>query len=93
MAKNSADADQAPAGPPVGEASPERRFWQYTGPERLYTHIPVTMRDGDVIEYNATDTGVALPPLPDGHWAAHDGPATVGPDNHPQLVDEVTPDA
>lgn len=134
MAKTTppADADQAPTDQPAApaaqsEASPERRYWRYTGPERLYAHIPVTVRDGDVVEYTAdavatedrvladphtlTSAGVtaadvaahfgevsgarveAAPPAYDGHWEPCDGPATVRPDNHPQLVDEVTPDA
>lgn len=57
MAKTTppAEADQAPEEQPAAaEAPPERRFWRYSGPERTYAHIPVTVRDGDVIEYNLT---------------------------------------
>jgi hypothetical protein len=43
--------DEQPAAAP--EAPPGPRFWRYSGPERTYTHIPVTVRDGDVVEYTA----------------------------------------
>ncbi len=75
--------DQAvdePTGPP------DPTCWEYQGPERLYMHIPVTVRPGDVIKH-------AGPPADDGCWTPHDGPATRHPDNHTEPAEEVSPDA
>lgn len=51
--------------------------WRYSGEERVYTHIPVTVADGDVVEWPE-------PPADDGHWAkVEDGEAFTikAPDN------------
>jgi hypothetical protein len=99
MAKTTppADADQAPAEelPATLEAPPGPRFWRYSGPERTYADIPVTVQVGDVIEYTRTaevemvvdgdivgNHTFAVPPAYDGCWEPCDGPATVHPDNH-----------
>jgi hypothetical protein len=49
--------------------------WRYTGPERIYSHIPITVQDGDVLVW---------PQLPadDGSWASTTSPATTLPDNY-----------
>ncbi len=63
-------APDEPAGPP------DPTCWEYTGPQRLYSNVPVTVRAGDVVAWVGA-------PADDGCWAEHDGPATVRPDNEP----------
>lgn len=59
--------------PPAVEAPPVR--WRYTGGvPRTYTHIPVTVAPGDVIDHPE-------PPAADGLWEPTGDPATTGPDN------------
>lgn len=72
------------AGLPDIEAVPPPACWRYSGPERMYTAIPVTVRDGDVVEWVG-------PPPDDGCWTRTSEAATVRPDNHTEP--EVSPDA
>jgi hypothetical protein len=73
----------APAPEQLGDepaATPETvvSFWRYTGDEqRVYTHVPVTVEQGDVIAWVG-------PPATDGRWEQHPGPATREPDNTPK---------
>lgn len=98
MAKTTPPADERQAPDELAtapQAPPGPRFWRYSGPERTYTHIPVTVQDGTVIEYTRTaevemvadghvvgNYTFAVPPADDGCWEPCDGPATVHPDNH-----------
>lgn len=85
-----AEAEPAPEaaagvfGLPDIEAVPSPACWRYSGPERIYTAIPVTVRDGDIVEW------VGLPP-DDGCWTRINESATRRPDNH--IEPEVSPDA
>lgn len=63
-----------PAPAPVADPDGWPR-WVYSGTPRIYTHIPVTVDDGDVVEWPEI-------PSDDGSWAVTDQPATRRPDNH-----------
>lgn len=53
-------------------------FWAYIGHEqRIYSSVPVTVAEGDVIAWVG-------PPARDGRWTEHPGPATREPDNTPK---------
>lgn len=49
--------------------------WLYTGPDRIYSHIPATVTNGDIVTWHS-------PPADDGCWTRTDEPTTKLPDNH-----------
>lgn len=56
--------------------------WRYTGPpERVYTHIPITVDPGAVIAWYEQPAG-------DGCWEPTDDPVTQLPDNHRTETEE-----
>lgn len=59
-------------------AAPEVTRWRYSGVERVYPHVPVTVQDGAVIEHIGR-------PADDGCWeAAGESEVTHLPDNAPR---------
>lgn len=55
---------------------PEWRNWYYTGHERIYTNIPVTVTTGDIVHWHSD------PGLGDGSWTATTAAANKHPDNY-----------